>query len=279
MADFSRYLITTDLDGTFFGPGGTMVERNLVAIERFKAGGGLFTYATGRLHLNIGGIIRDSASLVNAPAVLCNGAYLYDFQKNVAFEQEMMDEDVAAALFAFTNAHFADIQYRIATPTGLRVKEITNYLALDIPDYASNSITVDPAGNWPVDDWYKIVFRDEPARLAPLRAALRMQFGTRLGITASSNRILEIQSPGCNKAKGIDKLRRHCGAGRILIACGDYENDLEMLGEADIAVCPENALPAVKSVAHYTLCHCKDGLIADLIEKIEAGIIVPKEKT
>ena len=42
---------------------------------------------------------------------------------------------------------------------------------------------------------------------------------------------------------------------------------------ADVAVCPENAMDAVKEIANYTLCHCKDGLIADVIEKIEAGEI------
>ena len=55
MTDFSDILLITDLDGTFFGAGGKLVPRNLEALARFRAGGGQFTIATGRLHLNIRG--------------------------------------------------------------------------------------------------------------------------------------------------------------------------------------------------------------------------------
>ena len=61
-----------------------------------------------------------------------------------------------------------------------------------------------------------------------------------------------------------------------MIACGDFENDVEMLEEADIAVCPANALPQVKKVADHVLCDCHEGLIADVIEAIEQGRIQPQ---
>ena len=48
MPDYSPYLIVTDLDATFFGTGARLVERNLTAIEHFKAHGGHITAGTGR---------------------------------------------------------------------------------------------------------------------------------------------------------------------------------------------------------------------------------------
>jgi hydroxymethylpyrimidine pyrophosphatase-like HAD family hydrolase len=67
-------------------------------------------------------------------------------------------------------------------------------------------------------------------------------------------------------------------AARTLIACGDYENDIPMLKAADIAICPANAMDEVKKICDFVLCDCDEGLIADIIEHIEAGKILSKQK-
>ena len=76
MTDLSRILLATDLDGTFFGAGGTLLERNLRAVDDFKAAGGRFTVATGRIHRDVLRVIPGAATLFNAPAILANGACL-----------------------------------------------------------------------------------------------------------------------------------------------------------------------------------------------------------
>lgn len=269
--DFSRYLIATDLDGTFLGPDGRFVERNLRAVEHFKANGGLFTFSTGRVHLNVRAALGEPRLLLNAPCVMSNGAYLYDFTAECAMESELMDEKLVAELMAFVRSEYPDAEYRVSTPTDLRTGRIGPYLQKDIGRYDEGCLNGDPSLSWPLDDWYKIVFRGSSAEMHAMREALYQRFGDRLCMTASGSEILEVQAPGVNKATGLDKLRRTVGKERVLIACGDYENDIEMLQAADIAVCPENAMDAVKQIADFVLCHCKDGLIADVIEKIEVG--------
>ena len=39
------------------------------------------------------------------------------------------------------------------------------------------------------------------------------------------------------------------------------------------AVCPANAVDAVKEIAHIEVCHCKDGALADMIDEIEKSIV------
>ena len=272
MTDFSRYMIATDLDGTFFGPDGKFVERNLAVVERFKAWGGLFTLATGRVNLNIRNAIGcRPEKLINAPAVMSNGGYLYDFTSNQALEEEWMNEGDVRELVPFFKQHFPDLGFRVSTPDSLLVETDTGMIGRDLPRYDVGVVKKGPIESFPMNDWYKIVFRGEPDRLQELRLAVMDHFGQRLGITASGTHILELQPPTCNKARGLEKLRRVCGGDRILIACGDFENDIEMLQAADIAICPENASPRVKEICHYTLCHCKDGLIGDVIEGLERG--------
>ncbi|MBE6702566.1 MAG: hypothetical protein E7585_04030 [Ruminococcaceae bacterium] len=271
--DFSRYLIATDLDGTFLGSDGKFVERNIKAVARFQAGGGLFTFSTGRVHLNIREAIGDPRKLLNAPCVMSNGGYLYDFQENLALEGELMAQADVEALITFIKARYPDLQFRVSTPTDLRVESTDRYMARDLRRYDEGTVLVSPALTWPTDDWYKIVFRGEPGDMQSLRAALIEAFGERLSLTASDSRFLEVQAPTVNKAAGLAKLRRICGSDRILIACGDYENDLEMLRAADIAICPANAMPEVKAIADYTLCHCSEGLIGDIVDMLERGEI------
>lgn len=271
--DFSRYLIATDMDGTFFGPGGVRVERNMEAVARFKAGGGLFTVATGRVHVNIRNVIGEPERLLNAPAVMSNGCYLYDFEKKRALQEEMMPPREAGDMIRFVKSHFADVDFRVSTQNSLYVEKTDGYVGQDLHWYDEGVVKICPFEAWPTDDWYKVVFRQEAERLSELRAALSKRFGAYFSFTSSGAKALEVQSIHCNKAKGLEKLRQYCGKDRILIACGDFENDMEMLQVADIAICPENAMDAVKAICDHTLCHCKDGLIANIVENIEKGLI------
>ena len=53
------------------------------------------------------------------------------------------------------------------------------------------------------------------------------------------------------------------------VAAGDYNNDIEMLKEADLGAAPLNAQPEVKAAADLVLQHtCDNGAIAELIEVI-----------
>ena len=89
MTDFSKFVIASDLDGTF-AISGKLVARNLEALERFRAGGGLFTIATGRAHLNLRSAIGEPTRLINAPAICDNGAYLYDFVQCRNLQEDLL---------------------------------------------------------------------------------------------------------------------------------------------------------------------------------------------
>jgi hydroxymethylpyrimidine pyrophosphatase-like HAD family hydrolase len=65
------------------------------------------------------------------------------------------------------------------------------------------------------------------------------------------------------RSLGIDDLKVYC--------IGDYENDIDMLENADKAFCPSNAIDEVKAVCHKILCDHNDGAVADMIEYILNG--------
>lgn len=278
MIDFSDYLIVTDLDGTFLARGGGGVpQRNLDAVARFTAGGGLFTTATGRLHMTVRGAIPQAAALFNAPAILANGAYLHDYRTNTHLCEEFLTPEQAVQVLAFIKKYAGDIPCRVSAPYTMRTATPYGPVARDMQFYASDELEIKPYQEWQLDDWYKIVFRGEPHELAALRAHAEAFFGEEFGIFATGKTLLEIQPVASTKASGVKKLRKLMGSdARTVIACGDFENDIDMLRAADIAVAPANALDSVKAVADYVLCDCDEGLIADVVAGIEAGIFIKK---
>ena len=74
---FEGFLLVSDLDNTLFGEKQSIPQKNSDAIEYFISNGGYFTFATGR------GIVAAKKLTKgvprNAPAILFNGAVLYDF--------------------------------------------------------------------------------------------------------------------------------------------------------------------------------------------------------
>ncbi len=277
MTDFSRYLIVSDLDGTFLNRKRQVAPQNLQALERFRQGGGLFTIATGRMHINIRPLIPDIDHVLNIPAVLCNGACIYDFAERKIHHETLLSEQDATDLLTFAATKAPDVLIYVLARRQIRFSAFTEETRRYITFCEAGSVLISSPITWPRNDWHKIVLRGTQERLAQVRRALEEQFKNRFTVTTSSSRALEIQSATCTKASGISLLRslnEDLGA-RTLIACGDYENDTEMLHAADVAICPQNASPTIKSIAHKTLCDCDRGLIAHVIAQIEAGEIAP----
>ena len=88
MGIFDGVLLASDFDNTLIYTeealrSGVAVPElspeNRAALEYFMAEGGRFTVATGRA---LAAFLRYAGSIpMNAPAVVCNGAALYDFEK------------------------------------------------------------------------------------------------------------------------------------------------------------------------------------------------------
>ncbi len=280
MFDFSPYLIVTDLDGTFFGKGARLVERNLTAIERFKAGGGHITAGTGRIPANIRKGIPFCGELFNAPAVTANGAFIYDLTADTCLKSTPMDAGATWKAARLVESLNPRVGMRVSTGKNFLVNRdcLNPAILRDIggdPDTYEGEVL--PLSAWQTEGalWYKMVFRGEAEDLLAIRPAVEAAFGDTFEYSVSSPHFFELQKKGCTKATGLRFVAEHL-AGKLghpvtTVAVGDQENDLPMLMAADIAACPENAVEAVKSVCSLRLCHHDGGCIADLIERLEAG--------
>ena len=276
MTDFSRYLIVTDLDGTFFGRGARLVEANLEAITAFKAGGGHVTAGTGRIPTNIRKDIPLCGELFNAPAVTANGAFIYDLTADELLHSTPMDAEAVLAAARLVESLNPRVGMRVSTGKSFLVNRdrLNDAILRDIGDPEAYEGEVLPLSQWRMEGakWYKMVFRGEPEDLLSVRPAVEAAFGDTFEYSVSSPRFFELQRKGCTKATGLryvaNRLAEELGHPVVTVAVGDQENDLPMLMAADIAACPENAVDSVKAVCSLHLCHHDEGCIADLIRRL-----------
>ena len=276
MTDYSRYLIVTDLDGTFFGKGARLVEENLTAIAAFKAGGGHITAGTGRIPTNIRKDIPLCGELFNAPAVTANGAFIYDLSADELLHSTPMDADATLAAARLVESLNPRVGMRVSTGKAFLVNRdrINDAILRDIGDPDAYEGEVLPLSAWKTEGalWYKMVFRGEREELEGIRPVVEATFGDTFEYSLSSPRFFELQRKGCTKATGLrfvaEYLEGKLGHPVVTVAVGDQENDLPMLMAADIAACPTNAAESVKAVCSIHLCHHDEGCMADLIGRL-----------
>lgn len=274
---YAHILLATDLDGTFLGPDSRPVPRNIQAVERFKAGGGFFTAATGRIHMDLLRIIPDAATLFNAPAIMANGAYLYDFATGASFAETLMEPEAVLAFVRFVRDLVPEVGVRISTSRGfLADSEDQNpFILRDMRGgHRCRNALLIPMSQWPLDGMklYKMVVRGTPESLVTARRTLENHFGDLFSYTSSSPSFLEVQAGGCTKGTGLAALsawlENRIGQRPFTLAAGNHENDLPMLEAADEAACPSDALEDIKPFCRYILCPFAEGCIADLIDRL-----------
>jgi hydroxymethylpyrimidine pyrophosphatase-like HAD family hydrolase len=204
--------------------------------------------------------------------ICCNGGYLYDPAANRISNGDLIPADGARDILAFIREYCPDLAFRVSSPYSVRSETAEGIIAKDLASFDPGTVEISaPAEAWPMDDWYKIVMRGEGERLAEAKRAFERVFGDRLKATTAGAHLWEVQSPHVHKALGLEKLRKvYNGAGndRILIACGDQENDLAMLKAAPISVAMGQATDLVKSCAKYITASVEEDGAALLLENL-----------
>lgn len=268
--DIKNVLLITDMDGTFLPSSKIPGERSLKAIKEFQARGGKFSIATGRA-LQAAQQYFDTFS-VNCPAILCNGGMVYDInskkQINDIYVPPFTKEIVKKVL-----KDNPDVGCEVLTLDAVYVPQMTpmeqkhNEICKVIPVQCS----VDEIKG----EWYKVLFAIEPKKMDGLIEYVDKQGWSGVDFVRSAKEYYEILPQNITKGAGLEAIRREYGKNDLtIVAVGDYNNDIEMLEAADLAVCPSNAVKEVKKVADIVLdVSCEEDAIAAVIDLIYSKLL------
>lgn len=272
-------LVALDLDGTLFDSQSRISAVNKAAIRKASQAGIAFVISTGRPYA---GLPLDTMSELGIRyAITTNGAAVYKvpekecllencmpFDQTADLVDELLTLPIHMDLFLHGNA-YTPIECREAIKT-------MNSLPDSLKEYilSTRSLISDITGllrreqenvqkvtmNFPIDDAGTVLYRDKALNILdkyPDVYYLSGGFGN-----------LEFTRKGISKAHGLTFLCEYLNIPlEQTLACGDSENDIDMLKAAGLGIAMENAPEHVKSAAaEITASNDQDG-VAYVIEK------------
>lgn len=251
-------LILSDYDGTFTDRDGAPHPANREAVRRLKAAGGRFAFSTGRLPSVMKRLCPDFLALANAPLIMGNGAILLDPETEERLSFLPLDGAIGReAVRAFFSLF----------PEG----KIGVYTSDEAYYTIRPGTPLPPAGPWIKINHF---LPSEEEALSCL-AWLKADYGAAFHAFRSGPTLTEAVSSLASKGAMIGRERKWLAERGVsdvtVIGIGDFENDFDLLSHADLAVCPENAVPGIREIAAHVLCRHEDGAVAELIKRIETG--------
>ena len=219
MTDFSRILLATDWTAPSSAravpcwsgiSGQWMTSRRQADASRLRPGASTAIYSA---------LSRGAATLFNAPAILANGACLYDFSAGRILSEQRMEPALVRAVVRsvgqYARAHGEEVGVRVSAAEGIfpDPESRNPYIRKDMQSAACSgaALTVSPDGEQMEElHLYKIVVRGEADAIARVRPLVEAEFGTALTYTSSHPRFFEMNAAGC------DKGARSAPAGRLV---------------------------------------------------------------
>ena len=264
---FDGYLLVTDMDNTLLNSDHVVSEGNKKAVKYFTDNGGRFTIATGRS----AAAARDKIEglNINAPAILLNGAVLYDFDTDMILsEKHISDGRKGAAkimhekypflgfeiytgddVYVYSKCHLTD---RLGKRKGIRIFDMTEE-AWTLP-------------------WTKLLMISDKKTLDEYEQVYR-KYDSGYSVR-SGEEFFDIVPDGASKGGALNTLYEMLKIDKTnVIAAGDNFNDLDLLSAAGVSYAVENAQDEIKAAADFAAPSCDEDAIAWIIGEIEKTIM------
>ena len=266
--DISKVIFLSDMDGTLLSDDKTLSRRNADAIKRFQSAGGTFVVATGRVLQATEHYFKPIG--LECPVILCNGGMIYDCAEKQVKWSEYLPEDKARKMILALIDKFPIACAEICTPEGIYDVNFNEYEAEHWQKGGFTAVKCSTLEAVPSGNWCKILFAMPEESIPPFAEYCKTlpDAGSVEFVTSSKN-YHEMLPYGCTKGKAMQRLKELYRKDSVTVAMGDFNNDLDMLKNADFAACPSNAIEEVKAVCHMvTNSDCTEGAVAEVIDHI-----------
>ena len=237
--------------------------RTREAIAAVRARGAHVIVVTGRMFRGVQPYLEQTG--LDDPVVCYQGAVVADplsgeFLRHVPIPREVALEaiDTVVAAGFHVNCYVDDLLY-VAEVTP-EARAYADFQGLEIH-------AVGPLHEWLRDDPTKLVTVGDPKALDALEAELKPRFRGRLFVSKSLPYFLEFAHPDVSKGSGLQFVADRLGfTAAETVACGDGENDRELLDWARVGVAVANAHPDILARADLVVPDVEHEGVATLLE-------------
>ena len=277
MGKFTGVLLASDFDNTLVyteaalragTPTPPLSAENRAALEYFMAEGGKFAIATGRA---LASFARFADMVpMNAPAVVCNGAALYDFAADEYLDTAMLDGDVRARIQTLLDrfpgvaveAYHIDNVIHAVNPNAI-TRQHEHLTKVAVTEAASLLEVPLPLG--------KLLLEAEHETLERVLAYMQEQgWAEEYELIFSAPLLLELTAKGANKGGMVCRLAKRLGIDMRHVYCaGDEANDLSMLAVAAEGFAPANCAAVVRESGATIVSDAQENAMADIISILD----------
>jgi len=249
--------LVTDLDGTLVDRDLQIPPRNVEAIDRYRAAGGVVTIATGR---NEHSARRYHEQLgLDTPLILYNGARI----TNLASGNRLLDLTLGGA-WELLCTH--SLPLLPATVGAVAFQDLDAYIVKPAPalaDYAARDQIELKTSTPPGVPTKLMLIAESPGDLADLVAGSI----TGVRLVRSEKTYLEVLPAHADKGSALTTLAASLDIPLTRVAAiGDNPNDLELIQTAGLGAAVADGHPDVKRAADVIVSPCSQGAVADLID-------------
>ncbi len=249
-------MIATDMDGTLLdGQGQLDLPRLTTVLDELEKRDIRFVVATGneipRMRLLLGDLVERMT------LVVANGARI--FEKNQLCMSSFWESGLIRDALAYFVGRERELQLVVTSERGGFVQEGTKFpliekvMTKEMAQLFHKRMNFVPSlQDYPFDKVLKMSMMVEEAAAAEHARLINQHFAGRLSAVASGYGAIDILQDGMRKAWGLQQLMAKWQIqSSEIMAFGDSENDIEMLGLAGISYAMENGDERVKKVADY----------------------------
>lgn len=248
----NKHMIITDLDGTLLNDEKEISFENLNSIKDFREKGGVFSLSTGRNIIST----RDYNKVLNLnyPIIAFNGAAIYDFNSDkVIFEKCIPENSLKIARelidkFPEIGCEVLDLKHIFVAKNNEHEQRHLKLCGENLGEIYCDLEEINPK------NLYKILFAMPPRLLDEINDYAVSHY-EEVDFVKSSDYLLELIAKDVSKGDALtfyrdqilkdDKMK--------IYAVGDYNNDIEMLVNADVGIAVSNSSESLKQNADIVI--------------------------
>lgn len=266
MDKFKGLVLISDVDGTLIDENNEVPKENIEAIEYFRAHGGKFTLATGRIPEALFPVLPGLT--LDFPCICHNGCSIYDVNKReyiATVELEKQAKCAAEEIMKISPKSGVEIM----TPDGIYVIKKTKATDFHLEFEKITARYKNSFGDVTVP-WLKILFAQSDEETGYINEKMmNSSWKEDFTIIRTHRFYFEIFNKNASKGSGLKKLCKEYGIDlKNVISIGDNDNDLSMIEISGIGAATGNAPDYVKEKAQIITKTNSDGAVADLISKL-----------
>lgn len=247
-------IVFTDLDGTMLDNETTLSETNLKSLIKAKEKGVKIIFATGRCVSSVKGLIGENVlkkyNISLYPGIYLNGCVVYD-DKGCLLVKNALQEDIKMDILNFLKKNDLKkyaVWYDLETNYCIEHNEYTNSIT-KCKDTKPQVIEEEEIKNLTI---FKVLLYVKPSNISDTFELFKKEFSSRANITNSFLTYIEIFNINANKFEAVKKICEFYNTSLDnVLACGDGDNDIQMLKGLENSVAVDNAPTIVKEAAKY----------------------------